>query len=224
MKASHKEMDVMVGFQRVHLIPGDFIFGRKNAAKELRTTERSIRTSLQHLKKGQNVTIKTTNKFSIISIVNWKVYQNEDIENDQQTANKRPASDQQVTTNKNVKNVKKKEKKIFSLPNWIPQKTWDEYLEMRQKISKPITEKGKELAVKKLENIKTQTGDNPIAILEQSIFNSWQGLFPIKREGGSIYGQNKRSDGRFGVWSEKDEADVEKINRELREARAKSNT
>ena len=107
-------MDVMVGFQRIHLMPGDFIFGRKNAAKELRITERSIRTSLQHLEKSQNVTIKTTNKFSVISIVNWQIYQGEDMENDQQTANKRPASDQQVTTNKNVKNVKNVKKDIYT--------------------------------------------------------------------------------------------------------------
>jgi len=116
LKASHKKHTVRVGYQRVDLLPGQLIFGRKKAAEELETTERKIRTSLKILEKEGNVTIKTTNKFSIITICKWETYQLIDIENDQQSANKRPASDQQATTNKNdkkVKKVKKKEKDMF---------------------------------------------------------------------------------------------------------------
>jgi hypothetical protein len=45
----------------------------------------------------KNVTIKTTNKFSIISIVNWNIYQQTENGNDQQnvtrTTSRRPADD-----------------------------------------------------------------------------------------------------------------------------------
>ena len=34
MKASHKEHDTVVGCQAVHLLPGQFIFGRKKASEE----------------------------------------------------------------------------------------------------------------------------------------------------------------------------------------------
>ncbi|HLA04549.1 MAG TPA: hypothetical protein VJZ16_01070 [Syntrophales bacterium] len=94
MKASHKEFDAIVGLQIVHLMPGQFIFGRKKAAEETGLTEREIRTILDFLRKAGNLTIKTTNKFSIISIINWNTYQGEEIENDQlndqQRANKGP--------------------------------------------------------------------------------------------------------------------------------------
>jgi len=110
IKASHKECDVIVGYQKVHLMPGDFIFGRKTASKELGMSERSIRTILDFLKSSQNLTIKTTNKFSIISIINWSTYQQDaeqnDQQNDQPPTSHRPATDQPVATNKNVKNVK----------------------------------------------------------------------------------------------------------------------
>jgi len=106
MKASHKKRKQMVGMQMVDLNPGDFIFGRKAASKELKLSEQTIRTCVQNLKKLQNLTIKVTNKFSIISVVNWGIYQvdenniNQHI-NHQVTSNQ-PTSNQQLTTNKNV--------------------------------------------------------------------------------------------------------------------------
>ncbi|MCX5829210.1 MAG: hypothetical protein NTV58_14580 [Deltaproteobacteria bacterium] len=94
MKASHKEFDAVIGLQVVHLMPGQFIFGRKKAVEETGLTEREIRTIIALLIKAGNMTIKTTNKFSVISIVNWPIYQGDETENDQQndqqTTSKRP--------------------------------------------------------------------------------------------------------------------------------------
>jgi hypothetical protein len=94
MKASHKEYDAIVGLQVVHLIPGQFIFGRRKASEETGLTEREIRTIIAFLINCGNLTIKTTNKYSIITIVNWHIYQPQEIENDQlndkQMSNKGP--------------------------------------------------------------------------------------------------------------------------------------
>jgi uncharacterized phage protein (TIGR02220 family) len=94
IKASYKEYDAVVGLQVIHLMPGQFIFGRKKAAEETGLTEREIRTIIDLLKKCENMTIKTTNKFSVITIINWAIYQGEAIENDQlndqQATSKRP--------------------------------------------------------------------------------------------------------------------------------------
>jgi hypothetical protein len=102
MKASYKEFDAIVGLQVVHLMPGQFIFGRKKAAEETGLTEREIRTILDFLRKAGNLTIKTTNKFSIISIINWTIYQSEEIENDQ--LNDQPLTSKGPHTN--IKEVK----------------------------------------------------------------------------------------------------------------------
>jgi len=108
MKASHKEYDLMVGCQKVHLMPGDFIFGLNKASEELEMSVRSIRTVFDFLKKSKNATSKTTNKFSVVSIVNWDVYQSNEIENDKQN-DKPPTSHRQATDNKQThKNVKNK--------------------------------------------------------------------------------------------------------------------
>ena len=101
MKATHKEYTLIVGLQAVHLMPGQFVFGRRAAAKETGLSEQEIRTIIAFLVKAGNLTIKTTNKFSIITIINWPIYQGSDIDN--QPANQ-PTTNQQLTTNKNVKN------------------------------------------------------------------------------------------------------------------------
>jgi len=117
LKASHKKREALVGNTQIFLSKGQFIFGRKIAAKETGLSEQGIRTCLKVLKKAKNLTIKSTNKFSIITIVNWGDYQSEENQSTTKSTNSQPASNQQVTTDKNVKNVKnvknkeKKEKK-----------------------------------------------------------------------------------------------------------------
>jgi hypothetical protein len=103
LKATHKEVDIMVGYQSVTLQPGQFVFGLKASSKETRLSIQKIRTCLLILKNLQNITIKTTNRYSLISIVNWLDYQGDITINStisQQTNNK------QITTNKNIKNDK----------------------------------------------------------------------------------------------------------------------
>ena len=97
MKANSKiDYKITIGYQEIILQPGDFIFGRKMAAKETGLSEQNIRTCLVFLKKVNNLTIKPTNKFSIISIVNWATYQFIELvpnqQSNQQVTNTQPAS------------------------------------------------------------------------------------------------------------------------------------
>ena len=71
-------------FRGQDLKPGQVICGRKQLAEDLGMSERAVRTALNHLKTTNEVTIKTTNKFSIITIENWGKYQCRNDETDQQ--------------------------------------------------------------------------------------------------------------------------------------------
>jgi len=79
------------------------------------------------------------------------------------------------------KGMEKETKKAvqIELPSWIDPSIWNDYLEMRKKIRKPATQKAQELIIKKLEQLKL-SGQDPNRVLEQSIENSWQGVFPLK--------------------------------------------
>jgi len=98
LKATHREYDAMIGAQTIHLTPGQFVFGLCRAADETGLSIQKIRTAIHYLEQSQNLTSKTTNKYSVITITNWDIYQESETDNqqtDQQTNNK------QITTYKN---------------------------------------------------------------------------------------------------------------------------
>jgi hypothetical protein len=99
------------------LAPGQLIFGRKSFSKKTGISERSIRTALTHLISTNEVTIKTTSKYSVITINNWNQYQQYDQRSDQQPTSNRPATDHTIR-NKEIKNIyTSNEEKIFNFIN-----------------------------------------------------------------------------------------------------------
>ena len=66
----------------------------------------------------------------------------------------------------------------FELPAWVPREAFDGFVEMRQRIRRPLTDYAKHLIVRKLERL-VEDGYDAKEVLEQSILNSWQGLWPI---------------------------------------------
>lgn len=68
---------------------------------------------------------------------------------------------------------------VVDLPDWLPSSEWEAYVEMRQRIRAPMTPAAKVLEIRELTKLRAD-GDDPTAVLEQSIRKSWRGLFPIK--------------------------------------------
>ena len=54
---------------------GEVVTGRKVLAKELGFSERNIRTAINKLKSTNELTIKSTNRFSLIKLNNYDEYQ-----------------------------------------------------------------------------------------------------------------------------------------------------
>ncbi|MBD5555710.1 MAG: DUF4373 domain-containing protein [Roseburia sp.] len=98
---------------------------------------------------------------------------------------------------KEMKRNEKKEKEIKGnkttkaapqqyYPDDLLNQAFLDFLDMREKIKKPMTERAIELAMKKLIELSTlpfsekMDNDTAIKILEQSTMNCWQGLFPLK--------------------------------------------
>jgi hypothetical protein len=57
---------------------------------------------------------------------------------------------------------------------------FDSFLVMRKQLKKPMTDKAIELLKSKLEKLAPADEQTQIEILEQSIMNNWQGVFPLK--------------------------------------------
>lgn len=78
--------------------PGQVVTGLYRMSKDLKMSVQSIRTALDHLKSTNEITIKTTNKFSIITIENWDKYQLGEFESTSKSTH-RLTNDQQTTNN-----------------------------------------------------------------------------------------------------------------------------
>lgn len=97
-----------------NLKAGQFITSRRHLAEDLGFSEMQIRTAIKKLESTEEITTETTNRFTIITVLNWANYQvDEEIDNqvlNQQITNKQPTDNQQITNKqphrKNVKNVK----------------------------------------------------------------------------------------------------------------------
>lgn len=84
---------------------GELVTSYKVLAKELKFTESQIRTALNHLKKTGEVAVKTTNKYSIITVLNYDKYQSS-------ITGRSQASNKQVTgKSQRLKNIRNKEQK-----------------------------------------------------------------------------------------------------------------
>ena len=81
---------------------------------------------------------------------------------------------------KSIKENKEEDISSIVLPDWIPLKTWEAFLEMRKKIRKAPTVYALELIIEKLEKYRAK-GQDVNAILEKSITSCWQDVFEIKQ-------------------------------------------
>lgn len=106
LRANYKETK----WRKETIAPGQLLTGSKQLSDWTGLSRMQIRKSLTDLVTSEEITIKTTNKYSIITILKWETYQSEQPTNNQQVTNKEPASNQQVTTSKKAKNIKKEKK------------------------------------------------------------------------------------------------------------------
>ncbi|WP_297132984.1 transcriptional regulator [Terrisporobacter sp.] len=106
VRATHKEREQRIGRQTIILKEGQFVFGRNKAALELNIAPSTVWDYMKLLENRKTINIKSNNKYSIVTIENWSVYQFREEISDSKTNKKSTSNKQQMDTNKNVKNVK----------------------------------------------------------------------------------------------------------------------
>jgi hypothetical protein len=84
--------------------PGQYGFTIPKIASELQLTNQQTRTSLSKLKSTGEITVKTTNKYSIITIVNWELYQGR--------TNKNNSQNNSQNNNKTTDNISENNRQI----------------------------------------------------------------------------------------------------------------
>ena len=103
-------------FENITVQRGQRVASYQSLAAETQMSVQNVRTALNHLISTGEVTRQSTSKYTVFTIVNYNMYQDNQQTN-QQTANKQLTSNQQ-TANNNGRKIKKdkKDKEIYAAP------------------------------------------------------------------------------------------------------------
>ena len=185
-------------------LPEEWIYSIDGLCSLCMENETAIKSALNELKEHGYLTVKkvmpTTENGGRISY-EYNIYElpqeiqgieKQGVENlhlEIQGVENQPYINNKIINNKrqNIKDKKEKEEKEKTINDIIAEQKEElqeplrEYVKMRKAIKKPITTHGLELALKRLNEL---TSDTSVAvkIINQSIMNSWQGLFELKPE------------------------------------------
>ena len=152
LKANHKDKK----YRGIVVKTGSLLTGRDLLSIETGLSVQQVRTCLERLKSTNEITINSSRQGTIIQIVKYKDYQ---LSTNDSTENQ-PQDNQQVTTNKNVKNNK--------------EVMLDEWIAYRKSIKKGLSE----ATINKLLNeMESYSEEKCRFVIDTSISNGWQGLF-----------------------------------------------
>lgn len=101
---------------------GQVVTSRENLSKQTGLSEQQIRTCLTKLKKTNDIDIKTTNKYTLITIINYDKYQrqSEEVSTRKSTSKIDTISTRKSTTNNNIyNNIKLNYTKLNLLFNYL---------------------------------------------------------------------------------------------------------
>ena len=202
-EATHDSRTILVGNQKIELKRGQFTTGRykleddfnKGVKPKKRVDGSTLFRWLKLFEECGMLHIKSTNKYSIVTVVNWDKYQIDE----QQTNNKCTSVEHQLNNSctqyknvKNVKNIKKeinKEKKdeFYTMvhsytENEELRKSLAEFVEMRSSNKKDkgmFTLNALKKNLNKLSKL-SANDEEKIKIVDQSIEQTWKAFYPLK--------------------------------------------
>ena len=95
-----------------NVIPrGSFVSSIGKLAEETSLTIQEVRTAISHLKSTNEITSKSTSKYTVFIINNYDLFQSVNIQNNNQSTNEQQTNNKQSTTSEEKKEKKKERKK-----------------------------------------------------------------------------------------------------------------
>lgn len=194
LMVNHEDNKIMFNGSLTEIKRGSGITSLRKLSEKWGWSKNKVKYFLDQLKIDKMLDYKTDTKKTLVSIENYSLYQSRDLEKGQQEdtneppkGNKKETKGKQKDTNKNDKEGNKNlknDKNIYIgdfTANKLLLETISNFVEMRKEIKKPMTDKAIQLMLKKLKGL-SEVEEIQIKILETSIINSWQGIFPLKEQ------------------------------------------
>ena len=138
LMANHIDKKIIMNGNETTVERGSFITGRKVIAKDTGQGESAIYKRLKVLENLKMISVKSNNRFSVLKVLNYCIYQGSDIEEEQPSNN-------QVTTREQPSNTTKNDKELKELKETIPYGEIIDYLNLKTSSKyKKSSEKTKE--------------------------------------------------------------------------------
>ena len=174
-------------------------------------SKRSIRTSLNKLKTTHEITIKTTSKYSIITLNNYDTYQTDSKQSDTQTTHDRHASDTQATPNKNDKKNKNKKKDIYTRISELDysdpvKEAIKNFVDHREEIKDAMTDRALTMF---LNRISDHPDEEIVHEISYAIERGWKSVFYDNKP--AIKEDNKKRKNRMELDHDYDPAELEAV-------------
>lgn len=133
----------------------------------------TVRRCIEWLKNAKQINTQKTARGLRIRVLNYDKFQGS-----RQAPTQSPT---QAGTHAIEEERRKKKEEIYNskLPTGVDEEIWNDYVDMRKKMKKPMTQRAMALAIKKLEWFPESDRNQ---ILENSVMNSWLWLFAIENK------------------------------------------
>lgn len=188
--ANHREKKIRYddGFKMIRR--GQFLTSKRKLAERWMWNRRTVDKFLNLLAKDEMISLECTTKHTLITIVNYDIYQGEGAVNAPQDA---PEYTPRSSTNKNDKNVNnnnnnnissgepvkvKKQPKVYS-DNVVLNEAINDFIKHRRAINAPMTDRAIELFIKKLNGM-SDDPDEQVKVINTAIERGWKGIYPIE--------------------------------------------
>ena len=102
LKANHKDGQ----WQGIDIKRGQLITSFGKISSDTGISLQVVRTLLKKFENTNEIVVKSTNKFTMLTILKYECYQDENESTNKQLTNNQQTTNKQLTTNKNVKNNK----------------------------------------------------------------------------------------------------------------------
>lgn len=203
--AAYEEKRVLFDGQDIVLEKGQLLTTTKHIATSLNINDSKVNRILKKLKIEKQIDKQTSSRNTLITVLNWNLYQESDKQNDEQVTNKRQTSEEQMTNerqtndkpsyyiknkrkeekeeNKKEEKSKKKEPAVYYPNDELLDSAFKEFLVMRNKIKKPIaTKQALTRMMNRIEKLSGGDNDLAIKILNQSTDHCWQDVYELKED------------------------------------------
>jgi hypothetical protein len=193
LMANHDTKKFTLGNELVEVERGSCITSELKLMDRWGWSKTKVRDYLELLQKDKMLVKNSDKKKTTLTVCNYCIWQ------DSETTEK-PQKNHRKTTERPHKNTNKNEEECEEVKNNIYSNfTHDpdlmqailDFIEMRKKLKKPMTDKAIEMMLKKLSKL-GDTDEKKIAILQESVMKSWTDIYELK---GDSNGSNKQSNG-----------------------------